>query len=685
MPRPRRPMYAPAFGRLDVHVNRFLALILLAVLSGAATLPAQVPATPPTPAAPQTSPVPEQSGLTPAAPAPAAQAPAAPAAAETVPAPTPPAAPPPATPPPAAPAGKGETPPPAVREAQPPAAATPSAPSSWFRRHRHRGLQPWVAAANPLAVDAGIEILKQGGKAVDAAVAVQAVLGLVEPQSSGVAGGAFLMYYDAHTGKVTAFDGREKAPAGAHPDMFLDEHGKPLSYVEAVRSGRSTGVPGVMAMLWSAHRKFGALHWQELFTPAIRSASQGFKVPERLAMFLSEGSPFPPTNEVRNLFSRADGDVIEEGDLFQNPLYAHTLEEIARDGPRALYEGEIAAAIVHATHQAPLPGTMTDKDLSSYRADASEPLCRPYRGYSVCVPPPPSSGVSLLQMLAILDRTDIAARSASDPQAWFLFAQASRLMYADRDRYVADPKFVPVPVERLLDPAYVRLREQLIGTHAGAAPPPGELPLPRGRDATTESAGTSHFVVVDADGDVVSMTTTVESIFGSGRTVGGFVLNNQLTDFSFVPTEGGQLVANAVQGGKRPRSSMAPVIVLDHTGDFVAALGSPGGSAILEYNAKTLVALLAWKLPLKQAIELPNLTARGDSFTGEVTRFSPAVLAGLRERGIDLKSGHAENSGLQGVVRLADGSYVGAADSRREGVAKTLAPAPAKQKQAAGH
>src|SRR6516162_690052 len=383
MPRVRRPMYARGFGRLDVQpmLNRFLALTLLAVLTGLATLPAQAPVEPssaqapvepPSPPAAQTSAAPEQSPPTPAA-----------------------AASPAATP--AAPSGKGETPPPppTVREAQPPAAATPSAPSSWFRRHRHRGLQPWVAAANPLAVDAGIEILKQGGKALDAAVAVQAMLGLVEPQSSGVAGGAFLMYYDAHTGKVTAFDGREKAPAGAHPDMFLDEHGKPLSYVEAVRSGRSTGVPGVMAMLWSAHHKFGALHWQELFQPAIRSASQGFKVPERLAMFLSEGSPFPPTNEVRNLFSRPDGDIIEEGDLFQNPQYAHTLEAIARDG-RALYEGEVAEQIVHTTHQAPLPGTMTDKDLSSYHAEVSEPLCRPYRGYSVCVPPPPSSGVSLL-------------------------------------------------------------------------------------------------------------------------------------------------------------------------------------------------------------------------------------------------------------------------------------------------
>ncbi|HXI66869.1 MAG TPA: gamma-glutamyltransferase, partial [Steroidobacteraceae bacterium] len=578
-------------------LNRFRSLVLLVLLS----VPAAGFALQATPAQTDTAPVPE--ATTPPAPTPQpAPQPALQSAPQAEPAPSP--APPPATLP-----SKGETPPPAVHETQPPAAATPTPKHSWFRLHRHRGQQPWVAAANPLAVDAGLEILRRGGKAVDAAVAVQTMLGLVEPQSSGVAGGAFLMYYDAHTGKLTAFDGREKAPAGAHADMFLDEHGKPMSYVEAVRSGRSTGVPGVMAMLWSAQHRFGALHWKDLFEPAIRSASQGFRVPARLAMFLSEGSPFPPTNEVRNLFSRPDGDVIEEGDLFQNPQYAHTLEAIASEGARALYEGAIADAIVHTTHQGPLPGTMTPNDLASYHADASPPLCRGYRGYTVCVPPPPSSGVSLLEMLAILDETDIATRRPSDPQAWFLFAQASRLIYADRDRYVADPHFVPVPVDRMLDPAYVRLREQLIGEHAGSAPPPGDIPLPRGHDATTEAAGTSHFVVVDADGDVVSMTTTVESIFGSGRTVGGFVLNNQLTDFSFVPTEGGQPVANAVQGGKRPRSSMAPVIVVDRGGDFVAALGSPGGSAILEYNAKTLVALLAWKMPLKQAIELPNLIA----------------------------------------------------------------------------
>jgi gamma-glutamyltranspeptidase/glutathione hydrolase len=631
--------------RLVLGGGAFALALLLAVAAAAQPLPESAPA-------PQSPPLPE-------AAAPAAE--------------------------PALPAGEAaEALHPNVREGQQAALATPpSRPLSWFRRHQHRGQQAMVVAANPMAVDAGIEILAKGGKAIDAAVAVQAMLGLVEPQSSGVGGGAFLLYYDAHSGKLTAFDGREKAPAAARADMFLDEHGKPLPFVEAVRSGRATGVPGVIEMLAAAHKKLGALPWQELFTPAIRAATDGFKVPARLAMFLGEGSPFPPTNEVRTLFSRPDGSTLEEGDEFQNPEYAHTLQRIAAEGPRAFYEGSIAAEIVRVTGAGNLPGTMTLHDLASYRAEWSEPLCRPYRNYTVCVPPPPSSGVALLQMLGMLDDTNIAGRTPADPQAWFLFAQASRLMYADRDRYVGDPHFIEVPIERLLDPSYVRLRAQLIGTRAGPAPQPGAIPLPRGRDMTNESQGTSHFVVVDADGDVVSMTTTVESVFGSGRTVGGFVLNNQLTDFSFLPTDDGRPAANAVLGGKRPRSSMAPIIVLDKGGDFVAALGSPGGNAILEYNAKTLVALLAWKMSLKQAIELPNLIARGDTFSGEIGRFPPALLAGLRERGIDLKPGHAENSGLHGVVRRTDGTYEGAADSRREGLARALPPPRSSVKHAA--
>ncbi|MFI4880012.1 MAG: gamma-glutamyltransferase [Steroidobacterales bacterium] len=612
-----------------------LAVLLFAWGASGFTAGAQVPATSEPAVEPAAQPAPVPSAPVPSAPADTAAPvePTAPAAATAV-------------------------------EAVPAAPALPAG----FHRHTHHG-QAWVVAANPLAVDAGLEILRKGGTAVDAAVAVQAMLGLVEPQSSGIGGGAFLMYYDARSGEVSALDGREKAPAGATPTMFLDEHGKPLSYVEAVRSGRSTGVPGVVAMLFTAHKRYGGLPWRELFQPAIRAATDGFKVPQRLAGFLGEGSPFPPTNEVRTLFARPDGGTVEAGDEFRNPEYVRTLTRLALEGPSALYTGSIARELVRVTHAAPFPGTLTLKDLSGYRAEWLPALCRPYRRYSVCVPPPPAGGVSLLELLGTLEKTDIASRGPNDPQAWFLFAQASRLMYADRDHYVADPHFVAVPVERLLDPGYLRVRAQLIGEHAGPAPLPGNVFVPRGRDATQESSGTSHFVIVDADGNVVSMTTTVESVFGSGRIVGGFVLNNQLTDFSFAPTEAGRPAANAVQGGKRPRSSMAPIIIIDKDRNFVAALGSPGGSAILEYNAKAVVAMLAWKLTLKQAIELPNLIARGDRYNGELTKLSPAVVSGLHERGIDLKGGRAENSGFHGVMRRADGAYEGAADSRREGVA----------------
>jgi gamma-glutamyltranspeptidase/glutathione hydrolase len=532
-----------------------------------------------------------------------------------------------------------------------------------------------VVAANPMAVEAGAQILRKGGSAVDAAVAVQAMLGLVEPQSSGVGGGSFMMYYDARTNVITALDGREKAPAGATPDMFLDEHGKPMSYVQAVRTGRSTGVPGAMRMLSEAQAKLGKLPWRELFAPAIRAAEDGFKVPQRLADFLSPTFAFPATPEIRALFHRPDGQPLQAGDVFKNPAYAQTLRRIANEGVKALYEGRIAEQIVSKTHETPYPGTMTLQDLASYRADWVSPLCRPYRQYSVCVPPPPSSGVNLLQFLAILDHTDIADRGPSDPQSWFLFAQASRLMYADRDRYVADPQFVPVPVERLLDPTYLAERARLIGDRIGPPPPPGQLAgVWRGRDATREAQGTSHLVVMDAAGNVVSMTTTVESVFGSGRTVGGFVLNNQLTDFSYRPTDENGPVANAVQGGKRPRSSMSPIVVVDHDGHFVAAFGSPGGSSILDYNTKTAVGVLAWKLSMQAAIELPNLIARGNDIAGEVDRFSPEVLAGLKDRGIVLEPGHVENSGLHGLLRHPDGTLEGGADSRREGVVKMVPP-----------
>jgi gamma-glutamyltranspeptidase/glutathione hydrolase len=376
---------------------------------------------------------------------------------------------------------------------------------------------------------------------------------------------------------------------------------------------------------------------------------------------------------VRALFSRADGTPIQAGDPFKNPAYAATLRHIADEGPRALLEPPISDKIIRRIGESPRPGALSRADLRAYEPRIGEPVCGPYLVYLVCVPPPPSSGVALLQMLAILDHTDIAERGPEDSQAWFLFAMTSRLMYADRDQFIADPKFVPVPVEELLDPEYVARRAALIGAVAGPAPAAGDLArIQRGADATVEANGTSHFVVVDAAGNVASVTTTVESLFGSGRAVDGFMLNNQLTDFSFNPIANGEEVANAVAPGKRPRSSMAPVIVLDASGRVIAALGSPGGSAILAYNAKTLVGLLAWELPLQQAIELPNLIARGGDFFGEAPKFAPGVLEALAARGVTVKSGRGEESGLHGVVLGTDGSTVGAADPRREGVWRSL-------------
>ncbi len=534
------------------------------------------------------------------------------------------------------------------------------------------GPKVMVSAANPLAVEAGLNVLRKGGSAVDAAVAVQAVLGLVEPQSSGLGGGGFLTYYDAKTKKVSAYNGRETAPAGATADMFLDAAGKPLSYPDAVTSGKATGVPGAVAMLSMAQARHGKLAWKDLFGDAERLADQGFVVSPRLAGMIS--APFPQTGtaDAKAYFTKPGGQRYQAGDILKNPAYAATVRKIAAEGPKALLEGELAQAIVAKAAQDPRPGTLTLTDLKSYKPKVDDAVCRPYRVYVVCVPNAPSSGVALLEALGILSNTDIAARGPTDPQAWFLFTQASRLMYADRDRYFGDPDFAPVPIEGLLEPAYVAERAKLIGDVAGPAPAPGK---PRGAgklapDATLEPGGTSHFVIVDAAGNAVSMTTTVESIFGTGRMVGGFFLNNQLTDFSWSPknTDGTQ-AANAVAPGKRPRSSMAPTIILDRDGKFYAALGSPGGNSILAYNLKALVAVLDWKMPMQEAFSLPNLIARGDNFASEPARFAPGVVEALAAKGVTFKGSGGEGSGLHGVIMTPQGLQ-GGADDRREGVAK---------------
>jgi gamma-glutamyltranspeptidase / glutathione hydrolase len=532
--------------------------------------------------------------------------------------------------------------------------------------------QIFVVAANPLAADAGMNVLRRGGSAVDAAIAVEAMLSLVEPQSSGIGGGGFMTHYDSATRQVTVYDGRETAPAGATPHMFLDAQGNPLPFGEAVVSGRATGVPGVVRMLAMAHRAHGRLPWSGLFGDSIHSASEGFIVSPRLERMVTGRYPQNSTPDVRAYFTERDGTLVDAGDRLMNPAYAAFLRRLAAEGPDALYRGATAQHIVDRVRTGARPGTMTLADLAGYVAIEREPLCRPYRIYILCVPPPPSSGVALLQLMGMLEHTDIARRGPADPQAWFLFAEASRLMYADRDLYVGDPMFVTVPVQGLLDPAYIASRAALIGETAGPPPVAGTPPfaIMPGPDSTREPSGTTHFVVGDAQGNVVSMTATVESIFGSGRMVDGFFLNNQMTDFSFAPRDAqGRAVANAVAAGKRPRSSMTPAVMLYRDRRLAGALGSPGGNAILAYVGKALVGSIDWRLPMQQAIDLPNLIARGRNFQGEVSRFSPEILAALNARGIDLRAGQGEDSGLHGII-LRQGGWDGGADPRREGVVR---------------
>jgi gamma-glutamyltranspeptidase/glutathione hydrolase len=532
----------------------------------------------------------------------------------------------------------------------------------------------FVATANPLAAEAGLAVLRRGGSAIDATIAMQAMLALVEPQSSSVAGGAFMTYLDGATGKLTVFDGREEAPAGADPGMFLGPDGNPMPFAQAVLSGRATGVPGVLKMLALAHDAHGKLPWRDLFADATRTATDGFIVSPRLAHMIHGDFAENSAPDVRHYFSKPDGTLLNAGDRLANPLYADFLHRLASEGPAALYAGQTAARIVARTHDGPLAGTMTLADLAAYHPVEREALCRPYHAYQVCVPPPPSSGAALLELLGMLDHTDIAKRGPTDPQSWFLFAEASRLMYADRNRYFGDPKFVSVPVEGLLDPAYIAARAKLIGPSAAVPPPSAGTPAGAqvaGIDSTIDPMGTSHLIVRDAAGNVVSMTTTVESIFGTGRMVDGFFLNNQLTDFSFAPKdEAGRPEANAVAPRKRPRSSMTPLILLDAQGHFAGALGSAGGSAILAYVGKSLVGAVDWGLPMQDAIALPNLVAMGPAFYGEVDKFPPGVVDALAAKGVALRPGQGEDSGIQGVI-VREGRFDGGYDPRREGRAIT--------------
>jgi len=525
-----------------------------------------------------------------------------------------------------------------------------------------------VAAANPLAVATGLRVLKAGGSAIDAAVAVQAVLGLVEPQSSGLGGGAFMVYYDAKTHQTMAYDGREVAPSGANPSQFMGADGRTLPFGTAVLGGISSGVPGAIAMLDMAQKEHGRLPWKMLFAPARQLASDGFIVSPRLAGMIVGHQPENAAPDVQAYFTKPDGTPYRAGDRLVNAAYAATLDTIAEKRSAGLLTGPIAAHIVARLHAGPLPSTITLADLAAYRPRKTPAMCRPYRAYTVCTPQAPSGGPALQEALGLLQHTDIGKRNAGDAVAWFTFAQASRLAYADRDRYEGDPAFVPLPAG-LLAPAYLSARAKLIGDQIGPVTfgRPAGAPLP-GRDATKEPGGTSHFVIVDPAGNVVSMTTTVESIFGNGRMVDGFFLNNQLTDFSFDPSNGdGTPAANALAPGKRPRSSMSPTIVLGRDGRFAAAVGSPGGASIVAYVLKATVAMLDWGMSPQAAVSLPNLVAKGDHFGADP--FAPEIMSALAARGLVLQTSRGEESGLHAVVKRP-GGYEGGADPRREGLAR---------------
>ncbi|WP_108525194.1 gamma-glutamyltransferase [Pseudomonas sp. GV105] len=552
--------------------------------------------------------------------------------------------------------------------------------------------QHMAAAANPLAAEAGREMLRQGGSAIDAAIAMQAVLTLVEPQSSGIGGGAFIMLWDGN--RVQAYDGRETAPAGATERLFLKPDGQPMAFTAAQIGGRSVGTPGVLRALELAHKKTGHLPWARLFEPAIRLSEHGFAISPRLHSLIAADRFIPQSPEMAAYFLNADGTPKATGTLLKNPALAAVFKRIAEEGPDALYHGPIADEIARKVQGHRNAGSLSEADLAGYAAKERAPLCTDYKRWKICgMPPPSSGGIAIAQILGTLQalqardpRLAIAPmtplKSASPagleptPEAVHLIAEAGRLAFADRALYVADADFVPVPVAGLVAPDYLARRAALIGERSlGIAQPgqPAGIQVAYAPDRSPLRISTSQVVAVDDQGGAVSMTTTVESAFGSHLMVQGFVLNNQMTDFSFIPEENGQPVANRVQPGKRPRSAMAPTLVFDrHSGELLATLGSPGGSQIIEYVSKSLVAILDWQLDPQAAINLPNFGSRNGATELETGLFSPALKQALRDKGHAL-SEIEMTSGVQAIVRTRDAQgkvlLSGGADPRREGEA----------------
>ena len=541
-----------------------------------------------------------------------------------------------------------------------------------------------VATANPHATKAGLEVLRSGGSAVDAAVAIAAVLSLVEPQSSGLAGGAFMVHFENDTKTVAVYDGRETAPGLIDENLFIGSDGKALGYFDAKNSGLSTGVPGAVAMLSLAHAEHGSLQWSSLFESAEHLAMHGFEISPRLHGMIERFSPYIPKTidegptDAWRYFYDANGQPRPVGYLLKNPEYVSTLETIASD-PDNFYQGKLAADIVSMVGQSPRAGRLSLDDMANYQAIKREAVCMPYREMQLCGPPPPSSWVTVGHIMGLLDvKNAFSADGANDSKNWALFADAQRLAYADRDQYVADNDHVPVPLSGMMNPDYIDLRASLV--NRGEAIPAVSFGNPwqfddsslktfYGIDRSEDTPGTSHFVVVDAEGNVVSMTATVESVFGSTRMVGGMFLNNELTDFSRQPYDvHGKLVANAPGPDKRPRSSMTPTIVLDDQGEFLMATGSPGGSNIIAYVAKSLIGVLDWGLTPQQAAALPNVVARGKVVRVEANTGSEALISDLESMGFTVDGSRGENSGLSIVLRHKNGTLEGGVDPRREGV-----------------
>ena len=526
-----------------------------------------------------------------------------------------------------------------------------------------------VSAAHPLAVEAGLDILQRGGTAVDAAVAVQAALGLVEPQSSGLGGGAFMVVYDPETGEVWTYDGRETAPSDVDAALFQVD-GEPMRYFDGIVSGKSTGVPGAMAMLGMAHGDYGRLDWSTLFEPVIPMAADGFTVGERLPSLLQRvqgfGSPMGEDADAGPYFF-PEGQPLAPGTLLKNPAYAETLRAL-QDSPRALIEGPIAEAIAAKVAEEPRPGTLSVADMAAYQPEKKPALCGDYRGHTICgARPPASGGTAILMALGIMENFDMADLGPTTA-GWHHFIEASRLAYADRDAYVAAPEHMEVGLDRLLDESYLDARALLISPDSVMETvEPG---LGACTDATPDSPGTSHFTVVDGDGMVVSMTTTIEGVFGSQRMTNGFLLNNQLTDFSFRDVDAaGCAIPNRVAPGKRPRSSMSPTIVFAPNGEFLFGTGSPGGNSIIAYTLKTIVGVIDWGLSPQEAADLPNVIARSTPVSVESGAMDADLLAALRAMGHEIDDSRGEISGIHIVYRHPDGRLEGAADSRREGVA----------------